>query len=353
MSKSTARLDYDRLVREYLDNLNVNLRGFHPAEQFDFLAAWVPNDDPTAGIVELVELAREGALTWLSINLGPDTAGRIDWEQVRAGAGEFTQHQEGTNTVVEFALAADDALEIHPCYVAALKGLLGDIRHEAALSAPPDQDLIEVTEDGVTLTTLVERKRRTATRAAFRGAASPTQRALLEGLCRVLEQKPIQECADHAVITLESDLRASQLPPPVPGLVTPENADPAFGLPQRLVRALRAACQTQTGHADTRNFYERPLAKAWAALTDAQRCDALRGALTSQGAADHVQLVGMDGPRRAVVRMADGLDSATCQELLVRLEAHVRTAIEPAVQLVCQTKLDKNLLRQPDRRNPS
>ncbi|MFX5956803.1 hypothetical protein ABTF01_20635, partial [Acinetobacter baumannii] len=75
-------------------------------------------------------------------------------------------------------------------------------------------------------------------KARYSGTQTLTETALLEGLCPLLENKPILECSDHAVMELEHSLRDHSMPPPVPGLLMLENCDSAFMMPLHLVRQL-------------------------------------------------------------------------------------------------------------------
>jgi hypothetical protein len=78
MKTPDATIDFDRLIRQYMENLSVTLRGFNPAEEFDFLATFVPAEDPTDSLLELIELARDGGLHRLTVTLTPATLAKID-----------------------------------------------------------------------------------------------------------------------------------------------------------------------------------------------------------------------------------------------------------------------------------
>lgn len=60
---------------------------------------------------------------------------------------------------------------------------------------------------------------------AHRGA-SGEWRLLLEAFCALMDGLPLGEVRDHGVLRLEHALRDPKEAPPVPGLVTPHNADP-------------------------------------------------------------------------------------------------------------------------------
>jgi hypothetical protein len=286
----------------------------------------------------------------LSIGIGAETAARVNWSRLETEIGSATPHVEGEQTILEFDFAAVPALEIHPSYVQGLLGVLAQVRHEQPLPGTAVGDLVSVSEEVVTLTAVVERRRRAVVQAAFQGAATATQRGLLEALCRAMEKKPIQECADHALIAVERGLRDPAAAPPVAGLVTPDNADPAFALPQRLVRALLAEYRRQTGYTDTANFFDRPVSAHWAQLTLEQRQSALQDALRAEEGGRHLELVGLDGPKRVVVRFTAELDSNARQEILARLETRLRQTVEPALHITTQVKADTNILRTADKK---
>ena len=60
-----VHLDLDLLTRAYLENLHVSLRGFQAAQEHAFLSTWVPHDNPTDSLLEILQLARDAGL-------GPD-----------------------------------------------------------------------------------------------------------------------------------------------------------------------------------------------------------------------------------------------------------------------------------------
>jgi hypothetical protein len=349
---TSVQVDFDALVRDYLQNLNVSLRGFKPAEEFEFLNAWVPSDDPTDSLIDLIEHGREARLARLTVRLGPATAAQLDFSRIEAGAGPLQRREEGDQTVLVFALDGTPELAIHASYRKGLLEVLARVVHAQALQPVEGQQLVAATEEGITLMALIDPARHTVSRAAFHGGPSPVQRGLLECLCTVMERKPIQECADHALIAVEYRLRDRQQPP-VAGLVTPENADPAFALPQRLVRALLAEYRAVTGYRESRNFYDIPCSDRWNRMTEAQRCAAVKAALEARGASGRLELVGMDGPKRAVFRLAPEVSSADRQRLLAELEDHLRSTLEPALQLVAEVRSDANILRLPTmKKNP-
>jgi len=382
-----ARLNLDHLVRDYLENLQINLRGFKAAESFSFLEAWVPHDDPTENVIELLELARSAGLLRLTVVVSAATLARLDVGHLAeiAGAVECRDTADGAELDLDLSLVSDRTARrrstevaptatpsaaapiekpfadaptasanppgtIHPCYRAALDTVLTDIRHEIQPEPATGQIAVTAKEGPCELFSAIDSKSTQVKQAGFRGAASPIDRGLLEVLCRIMEGRPIQECADHATIAVEYALRDKSQPSPIRGIVTPENADPAFQLPQALVRRLLAEFRSRTGYAATQNFFDRPARPAWIKLSEPDRIGTIAAAMSSSADAADMELVQMDGLKRVVVRFKSGVSSNQMQDSLVRLEDHLRATVEPTLQLTTQVRRDANVLRMPEKK---
>jgi hypothetical protein len=102
--QDAVRVDLDVLVRDYLNNLNVTLRAFNAAEGLDFLSTFVPSDDPTLSLMDLVDLAREAGLARITVAVAPETLAKLDVQKVHAGVGGWRQHQIADRTELEFVL---------------------------------------------------------------------------------------------------------------------------------------------------------------------------------------------------------------------------------------------------------
>lgn len=390
MSNPThARLDLDQLVQDYLENLQVNLRGFKAAESCSFLEAWVLHDDPTENVIELVDLARDAGLSRLTILVSAATLARLDRSHLAEIAGtpirrdtpggselEFDLAQAGTTaprrkiaepasssrgTVTSDSAATVSAEEsakrsteqrgaIHQSYSDGIAAVLADVQHEMSPQPAPGQLEITARSGHLGLRAVVDPKTTIVRQAGFQGAEESVERGLLEMLCRVMEGRPIQECADHATIAVEQALRDKSLPLPVAGVVTPDNADPAFQLPQTLVRLLLADYRAQTGYSATQNFFDLPASAAWSKLSEQERFDKITAALAEDTEGSAIELVKMDGLKRVVVRFLSAMPSHRMQQLLVRLEHHLHRTVEPTLQLTAQVRMDANILRMPEQK---
>jgi hypothetical protein len=102
--QESVRVDLDVLVRDYLNNLNVMLRAFNAAEGLDFLSTFVPSDDPTLSLMDLVDLAREAGLARITVAVGAETLGKLDVANVRSKVGDWTQRRIADQTELEFVL---------------------------------------------------------------------------------------------------------------------------------------------------------------------------------------------------------------------------------------------------------
>jgi hypothetical protein len=241
-------------------------------------------------------------------------------------------------------------MDIHPAYRVRVELLGADARHEGSLAPAAGLILVSAGREGVTLEALVQGVTHQVVAAAFRGATTGEQRGLIESLCRVMEGRPIQDCADHAAIAVERAVRDPAEAPPVRGLLTPENADPSFALVQSLVRDLRTEYARKTGFTSTVNFFDAQPSEAWRRLSDDQRMEKLGEAIGKGGWGERLRLLGIQDRKRVVVGFAEDAGSGEQQQVLIQLEELLRREVEPTLQLLMQAKSDTNVVRLPTNR---
>lgn len=376
-----VRIDYEKLVADYLQGLTTVLRGFQAGSGHDFLATWVCDEKEIRGVLGVIEAAQDGGVRCLVIRLGPATLRKLDLMALKELASEFAkvrveQGDWGADLRVEFTgrdHAAQDIFRQSPVddrcgsgtrvaphfqsaqrggqdgsspYEDGLRHAARSATHGGVLADEPGRVLVKTSCDGVVLSALVDSSRHTVTRAAYQGVNSEMQTGLLEALCGVMEGKPILEVSDHGVVCLESELRDHHRPRPVAGIVMAENADPMFALPLRLVRMLLAEYRRTTGFQGIENFYSPPLSVGWKALSEEERIYRLREAIATHPSGYGIELVQLEMADRVVVRFQNGHESSVMQTQLMQLEAHFKQALEPNLQVYIQPKIDENKMRR-------
>ncbi len=218
--------------------------------------------------------------------------------------------------------------------------------HCGTLASEPGCEIVSATEEGVTLSALVDKTSSVVRKAVYGGQPGLVTRGLMEVLCEIMENKPMQECSDHAALRLEFSLRDPTAPRPVSGIVQPENADPAFALPRRLVRKLAAAFGEKTGYVAAANRFVLPSPAAWQKLSDAERADALQAMIDGHPAGAGVHVNQVETAHRAVVSFDVELDSAGKYGRLAQLETWLKEEIDNSFQLLQEAKRDQNTLRK-------
>ena len=98
------RLEFDKLIQSYMENLNVTLRSFTAAKGFEFLHAFVPSDDPTASILDVLDLAREAGIRQITLVVSPQTLARLQLQKLGTPPGSGRQRAVGDQTELEFSL---------------------------------------------------------------------------------------------------------------------------------------------------------------------------------------------------------------------------------------------------------
>lgn len=389
MTISANLVDYDQVTGTYVSGLNTQLRGFRGGARF--LEHWVHDPDPVKSIVNMIEAAETAGLADVTVLFGARTQAALDMARLDKLAGELGQvakeaREGGLSLTVRFSrqaahvaglgaeardrarrareardarLAAQARMAtprapidgLHPVYRGAVAEILsGPLAHEGTPAATPGLSLLESGQGGWRLSVLVDPASHRVRVARFRGAQGDA-RALLEGLCAIMEDKPLLECADHAVIRLEHRLRDRGQARPVAGIVTPESVEPAFGPLTAAVRELLAEYRQRSGYAEKENRFDPEPSARWRALTAEQRKARIQTMLdelvTRRGLKPgDVVCTRLDRVARATVELRADLPAQRKALLMMALERELKDALEGTIHLYQEEMHDKNKSRR-------
>ncbi len=388
--ESHLTVDYDQLVSAYRESLTTVLRGFRPPAEL--LETWVPDEDDTRSILNLIEAAEGAGLLRISIYIGPSTFRRLDLNSLHQAASQRAKvrtepHGEGSLLHISFASSGTHALSarvekspsaknnpqltvrkenglpaphkapspraagwpgtraVHPVYQEKFRAESQRSSHEGTLLPEDGLELMQASRQDTTLTALVEPRQHVIKRAAFHGAHSNDERAVLSVLCKFMEGRPILECAEHAMIYVERELRDHSQPAPVCGVVTPENADPIFSSPAFLVRELLACYRRRTGFSGTANFYDPPTRAEWLALREGEKVAKVQAAIARHPLGAGIEVLRTEGPKRVSVRFQDVAGHRPKVACFMRVEAYVHAEVEPTLELETESRPDGNKIR--------
>jgi hypothetical protein len=352
---------YERMVERYNAALFNTLRHHQTSDDLD---TWVPDDDPLRSILNMVEAAEIAGRASLAVRVGPVTAERLDLDDLRrqlTPLGTVAIEPDGDGTIIRVdaiggragaaapARSADVFAAVGPAYRDGVRAAAGAIAHEGTLDLPFGATAYAVALDGVTLEVAAD-EAHTIRAAAHRGTATRADRAVMDAFCGILAGLSMQEAHDHAAIRLEYALRDPDARRPVGGIVRPENADPVFVRPARLIRDLVARYRDTTGFRLGENrFMPRP-SPAWLALDREARLAMLDAAVDEAApglglAAGDVRIVDLETPIKAIVAFGDGVAVAAKPHLLMQLERRLH-ALEATLQLYSVEFKDLNKTRR-------
>jgi hypothetical protein len=185
----------------------------------------------------------------------------------------------------------------------------------------------------------------------YQGASSAIEHGLMNSLCAILVDIPIQEASDHASIYLEHKLRDHSLKPPVTGITMPENADPMFQTPVQLTRKLLVEYREVTNYTSTENSYDQRPSPAWLTLSMDEKLNKLQTVLRAlcsdlQLQESDVEIVGIDYDVRITVRFHSRFTSVTKQNYLMQLENGFKQKIEERLELYTEEMKDLSTIRR-------
>ena len=385
-----VRIDYEALATAYAQSLITVLRNFQSSGH-RFLETWVPEADALRSILGILEAARDNALPQISIHLGAATLNCVDLAELGRHAEQFgriTLEADGDGVALDVSfpgIAADRTVghevagvlpptepvlqsrtsavaavssprsphtaasrceETNPIYAAGLRRAAESHAHEGSLALTGLLVSVQASHAGITLSALVDPSCHFIRQSAYSGILSANAHGLFETLCQLMENRPIIECRDHAILFLEYELRDHAMPRPVPGIVMPENADPMFALPATLVRALFADYRRGTGFNESSNCYDPPVSGRWEALSPKERIELLQEAVDRHPVGRGVTILRMESPKRVVIGFEQEASAFTNQSRLMFLEDHLQRKLERTLQLCVEPMLDQNRLRR-------
>ena len=390
------RLDYDKLVQDYVESLQAKLRNF--AVEPEFLGMWVHDEDDCRSLYEMFLAAKGAGQTGLIVSVGAATWHRIDESKLSRELGplgdmRIEKKKDAVDIAIDFrekgsspgsspktkvavqaggrasprplgdasaaaarrngksegadGLAAPRHDGIHTAYRSAIEKAGREIRFEGTLSSAPSGQTVVRVEDGESaLSAAVDSEG--IVRDARHGGAKEPLRTLLDLLCgKILPNRPLQEAQDHAIIRLEALLRDRKAAAPVRGVVTPRNADAIFNRPQKMIRELFKAYLAKTGGRAGPNFWDDGPCETWRALSGAERLSRARAAV-EEGCREvglgeaGVEVVEMIGETRVVLGHVPAASHANFAPAMMRLERLLKHALDPRIELHLESLDDKN-----------
>lgn len=379
-------IDYEALVDSYRRRLVTVLRAFRPGDGgHAFLETWVPDEDDAKSIDGIFEAAFASGQAELSLRVGPSTLERISESDLRSlaarrGSVECAQldgalvlrvrRPEGGSTLAvrdaptqaaprafearrsstkQGASAPRDAGTngVSASYDAALAAL--DPRAHEGDAAAPGAVKVAVAHGDAVLEVWVDEAHEVV-KARHRGG-SPETRALLEAVCKTIEGLPLREVADHGGHRLELALRGRGEPRGVPGILSPENADPRVADAVRTLRSIAQQYSTRVAPVALGNDFVHPVSPRWAAASPADREALTKAALASIARAvgfseGAIELAQIQGDRRVVVSLSPEVPIARRAALLFDVERALKSSVEDGLSVYMEEMTDKNRLRR-------
>ena len=228
-----------------------------------------------------------------------------------------------------------------------MNGVVDSIDRSAA-GNEAGEELFEAEENGRRLTLGLCKGKIVS--AAHDGVSDPAERSVFDAFCRVLEGLPIQEAADHAGHHVMARRRDPDRRPPVPGILTPWNADPSYHRPMRLIRRIRADYAARQPSASVENFWNPAISKDWLRLDQGgqlARIEPVLGDfLAEQGLAPGSMIaVGVDNIR-VLIAFSQEVGYERKPALLMAFERQLRAATGDRLEVFAEEMADGNRIRR-------
>lgn len=374
-------LDYVKLVSRYQTDLVDNLRGF--GFQTDYLDLWVPDEDISRSLLNLLDAAATAGRETLAVRLPSALAAELrqgDFLDQAAGRCSCSQRDDGDSQVLEFSdirlpgvgglvaaglgsqqtrqagnrqgsdagkvrLPLRQPAQIGPLYAGAVAALAAAAKPAPAPTPATNHVLVTASCEGLRLQAVVSADH-TVSGLYYDGARTPVASGLAEAMCQMLVGLPILEIANHGAIRVEYQLRGDGVPPPVPGIAIPEASDPAFAVVDHLNRQLLADYRAKTGYSVWRNLFDAPPGPVWMKASEPERCQMLLDAFSKDGVPpQEVSIIAIEYDVRVVISL-DGERARNPAVHMLKLERSIKRHVDSRLELFLAEAKDHNKLRR-------
>tara|TARA_Y100000814_G_scaffold281063_2_gene244903 strand:- start:1178 stop:1909 length:732 start_codon:yes stop_codon:yes gene_type:complete len=241
-------------------------------------------------------------------------------------------------------------MNIHPAYRKLLSDLNMPLTMEGFLQEQNSLIFLSSSWNGVTLSVLIEPDSHFIKKALYLDENSIHIKILMEYFCKEIINLPVQEAADHTCINLEYKLRDHSVYAPVPGIVTPENADPIFRYPQTLIRKIFKLYREEQMYSPTINFFDRQLSEGWLSLSGADRLKKTRGLLknflSQAKIEDKLEVFEIDKDVKLIIRAVKRFEKTDLSKILMDFEKILKQELDENLYVEFEEVKDLNSLRR-------
>lgn len=354
MTAAENILDYDKLVEAYNANLDVTLRGFRPAEEM--LDTWVPDEDAARSLSSLVEAAQLCGSDAVQVRVSQKTLAGQSVEALLeklSTMGTTQVQREADGVIFSIANLQETALfrSVRPAYQQRLRERVARLQFQRELRVNGSQIALRASEEQCMLAWSVQTDQHVITDAVFESRACGPVLGALDCLCSILIGLPVLEARDHAILRLESYLRDPHQRRSVPGILLPNNADPIFRLPARLINRLFEDYLTSTKYQPGMNAYDPGPRPAWRAMSPADRQKRVNETLAAHGAVlglgpSDLQVVECQQAYAVTIRFGEVVALGAKRSLALALERLLREHCDPRLEVFCEERKDLSKLRR-------
>jgi hypothetical protein len=344
------RLSYEDVVEAYHNNLEIQTRGFSAGSKW--MESWVPDDELLPSLLNLIDAAQLGGIDSLVVTLRLETLGDTPPQSLCTALRHVAQvsviERDGQ---VELQASQLQHLakftDVRDYYRGALLARHADLRFQ---SAPPrGAHAFTGSEGTFWLQTDEDGNRVIGAGYAPAPAASAPCVAAMDVLCSLICGLPLIEVREHALVKLEYRLRDSEQPPPVQGILLPQNGDALFlrigALLQGLLRSMGAWQKSEI------NFYDTKPSKDWVGLGADGRvaaCQKILDAASERLLAYDKGIFVVDSRRSfaVTVRFHGDAPVATKRRAALQIEKLLRFECDPRLEVFCLEMKDRSEKRR-------
>lgn len=347
-------INYEEVVDDYNGKLLTKLRSH--GSSFDYLEMWVPDENHVKSILNMVEAAETYGKQDIQISILNDTLTSSELkllvEEIQKIGNISVDSTDGGKLLAVTALQAGSSAiteNLDESFHQGFSEIAEQIDHQGEIDVVGEEEKYDATENGVNLSVVVIDG--VIAKAVFSGELSAQQQVIMEVFCRVIEELPLQEAADHAALNTLYGLFNKKCSRPVKGIMMVENVDSMFKLSQNLIREINKIYRKDKNVQDVSNFWIPHLSKDWLMLSVQGKIDRIDPIISdfqneNELLKDDIHIENIEKDIRVIVSFSGNVAADPQPRLLMKLEEKIRTSTGKRLEIYAQERQDANRIRR-------
>ena len=374
-------INFDKIKENYWNNLNNKLRGFVADVNLSFLDLWVPDENETKCILDIILYAKEGDIDCIEFELNKElyksltsffklisnsivnkisdknlividlkkiTKDNIDDLNIYFKSKKITSKVlkvKKSNIFKRNNVNKIDLLSIYEkslyLYINKSPKLLSEKYNQNCL-------VIDFSIDRVNFKIHIEKTSFKMINFYYEsfGGIDNNIKSIMNIISILFYDIHLQEIKDHGLIYLENFTRDKLKEHPIKGIISYDNCELSFfNFADKIITNLYSQFEKESNYVYTENFHYMDVNPLWKNKINSERMEIIKDLIKNIKKYDIINVEGQLDVKRTIVSFKEDISIRKKQSKLLDFESYLKNNVDKRLEVFQQMKQDKNKLR--------